>query len=356
MWTICYNLLGCYKLTLPLRIVHTLCMRDSCVEQNRTDESKIISIVIATFNRPRQIEDCLNALTRLEFDHSRWEVIIVDDGGKIDLLSIVNKFVAKLPVRLIRQEHCGPARARNYGAQQAVGRYIAFTDDDCAPEPSWLSELVVELERASESLIGGRTENGLGTDLYAATNQLLIDYLYEYYLVSRPTRAFFTSNNLACSARLFSLLGGFDSRFPKAAAEDRDFSCRWLESGKTLQFAPEARIKHLHSLNAAKFLRLHFNYGRGAFIYHRLRSKRTGEGLRPEPFKFYVDLLAYPLAQVGLPKRRRISLLLAISQLANTLGFFYQSILNNWIKIELNPHLKAADKPLAFVLSGPPTR
>jgi glycosyltransferase involved in cell wall biosynthesis len=45
--------------------------------------------------------------------------------------------------------------ARNAGAKLAQGQYLAFTDDDCAPTPDWLTFLAQGLEGAPQAMIGG---------------------------------------------------------------------------------------------------------------------------------------------------------------------------------------------------------
>ena len=45
---------------------------------------------------------------------------------------------SRLPVRLLIQAPAGPAKARNRGAEEAHGRWLAFLDDDCEAAPGWL--------------------------------------------------------------------------------------------------------------------------------------------------------------------------------------------------------------------------
>jgi glycosyltransferase involved in cell wall biosynthesis len=46
-------------------------------------EQPFFSIIIPTYNRPRQLTACLEALARLDYLRNRFEVIIVDDGSKV---------------------------------------------------------------------------------------------------------------------------------------------------------------------------------------------------------------------------------------------------------------------------------
>jgi GT2 family glycosyltransferase len=287
------------------------------------------SIVIPTYNRPERLENCLAAIAQLDYPRDRFEVIVVDDGSKTHLDSIVVTLQDRIQIKLLRQENAGPAAARNRGATEAQGEFLAFTDDDCQPLPDWLDRFAASLANAPDAMIGGKTINALVDNPYSTASQKLIDYLYEYYNPAKGKAAFFASNNIAMSKSGFHNLGGFDVSFPLAAAEDRDFCDRWQQN-YPMVYAPEAQVNHYHQLSLASFWKQHFGYGRGAFCFHQLRSQRTAKQLEIEPLSFYFDLLSYPFAGSLKQSQLLISSLFFLSQIANVTGFF-------WEKLVLNP-------------------
>lgn len=101
-------------------------------------ENPLFSIIIPTYGRPEQLARCLDAITRLEYPRSAFEVIVVDDGSEMSPEDTVRHFELSIEVKLFIQEHAGPAAARNKGAREAKGQFLAFTDDDCKPSPEWL--------------------------------------------------------------------------------------------------------------------------------------------------------------------------------------------------------------------------
>ncbi|MFQ4136062.1 glycosyltransferase family 2 protein [Nodosilinea sp. PGN35] len=285
--------------------------------------SYVFSVVIPTYNRPERLASCLLSLTRLSYPRDGFEVIVVDDGSAQPLAATVEPFEAVLNLTLLRQVNSGPAKARNAGAARAQGQYLVFTDDDCQPHPSWLNALAAQLDQQPLALVGGHTLNALPDNVFSTASQLLIDYLYDYYN-SRRAPSFFASNNFAMAAEQFRQLGGFDTSFPLAAGEDREFCDRWLQHGFPMAYAPEARVDHSHHLSLRRFWRQHFNYGRGAYCFHRVRSRRAAAQVKVEPLEFYWQLLTYPLVRRFQVQGMLLSGLLLMSQVANVVGFFWE--------------------------------
>ena len=281
------------------------------------------SIIIPTYNRPERLKSCLEAIANLDYPYDCFEVIVVDDGSNTPLDNIVAPLKNKINIQLLRQVNAGPAAARNKGAAVARGEFLAFTDDDCQPTPDWLNKFAQGFAQNPAAMIGGRTINALDNNPFSTASQKLIDYLYDYYNPAKGKDAFFASNNIAMPTANFKALNGFDVSFPLAAAEDRDFCDRWNLKYPML-YVPEAQVNHYHSLSLATFWKQHFGYGRGAFCFHQLRSKRLAKDLEVEPLSFYFDLLSYPFSTASRQPKLLISSLFFLSQVANVAGFFWE--------------------------------
>ncbi|MEL7355467.1 MAG: glycosyltransferase [Cyanobacteria bacterium J06560_6] len=283
------------------------------------------SIVVPTYNRPSQLASCLHALTQLDYPQERYEVVVVDDGSQTPLDTTVKPFQSETNITLLRQKNAGPAAARNTGARQAKGDYIAFTDDDCMPTADWLRQLTMALQARPDAMVGGQTLNALPGNVYSSASQALIDYLYSYYS-SASQGIFFASNNIAMSRQHFLDIGGFDISFPLAAAEDRNLCDCWQQAGYPMHYAPAATIQHAHALSLKSFWQQHFGYGRGAFCFHQVRAERTDQSIKVEPLKFYLDLLTYPLKKERIRSALSVSSLFLLSQVATTVGFFWEQL------------------------------
>jgi glycosyltransferase involved in cell wall biosynthesis len=281
------------------------------------------SVIIPTYSHRAELPGCLEALARQQFPTDSIEVIVVDDGSASPPATTVQGFANRLAIKLVTARHGGPAAARNVGARQAVGRFFAFTDDDCRPAPEWLSALAERFAAAPDHIIGGRTINALVKNPYAATSQLILDVVYHHFNGTLSGEAqFLASNNLALPADAFATVGGFDATF--TTSEDRELCDRWLRSGRRITYAPEAVVFHANPLDLRHLWRQHFGYGRGAWRFHRLRERLGHERFRPD-WKFYRRLALVPFAQKPPLWSLSISALMAVTQLANCAGFFYES-------------------------------
>lgn len=219
---------------------------------------------------------------------------------------------------------------RAIAARAGRGRFLTFTDDDCQPTPDWLATLGRAFEQAPQSMLGGRTINGLPANPYSSASQLIVDVVYAHYNADAKKARFFTSNNMALSAELFKRIGGFDERFLILACEDRELCDRWLHHDLEMRYAPQAVIYHSHPLTLREFCKQHFTYGRGAAHYHRIRARRSSGSMRRE-MSFHFNLRNWLLQPLHRTERRHALLLMALLmvwQLANFAGFVFESLVS----------------------------
>lgn len=279
------------------------------------------SVVVPSFQRPRQLDACLAALTLQDLSRERFEVLVVDDGSANPPRDIVAAYADRLHLRLIEQPNAGPAAARNNGASAARGTHVIFTDDDCRPAPQWLSSLASCVLTYPDAAIGGRVANALPDRLCSTASQLLIEFLYRYYNAKAADSRFLITSNLLMPRRAFLALGGFDLSFPLAGGEDRDLCERWCASGQQMTYCADAVILHAHELRLASFWRQHYNYGRGAHHLHRARARRGNPGFRLESIRFYSQLLLEPFRRDVSIRALRLSSLMLLSQVSYAVGY-----------------------------------
>lgn len=286
------------------------------------------TVIVPTYNRPDPLRHCLLALAAQDYPRDRFEVLVVDDGSELSPRAVVDELRSRLPVELLSETHGGPARARNQAARRARGRFLAFTDDDCRPEPSWLARMAAALERAPDRLVGGRIVNALPDNPFSSASQMIADIVYAHYNEDPENARFFSSNNFAIAADVFRSLGGFDEGFTVLACEDRELCDRWRAKGGRMLYERDAVVAHAHPLGLLSFVRQHFTYGRGAVHFHRIRAQRASGTMRNE-MSFHLNVgnwLVQPFRSRTAAAATRMAALMLLWQGANLSGFVYEKI------------------------------
>jgi len=284
-------------------------------------QNPFLSIIIPTYNRPLVLGQCLSSLANLDYPNDYYEIIVVDDGSSPAVESQIKMPKTGVPIRIFRKDNGGPASARNHGANQARGEYLVFTDDDCITPKDWLDKIANRLKQTPDAAIAGRTTNLESQNYYATACQDLLDSLHQHLNRDPNSATFATSNNLIVPRDKFLSIGGFDLRFKRAAAEDRELVFRWNYFKNQLVYDSNIMIAHHHRLSLKEFLQQHFNYGRGAHMYYQICRELTGARF---PFRFeyfYSNLLFYPFSHRSIWAASIVSLLLVLSQAVNVLGF-----------------------------------
>jgi glycosyltransferase involved in cell wall biosynthesis len=279
------------------------------------------SIVIPTYNRPAHLRRCLEAITRLRYPRSEFEVVVVDDGSEPPAAEVFAPFEGNLTLRSMRLRQGGPARARNAALAVALGEYVVFTDDDCQPDPGWLEAFDAVFVARPDAGAGGHIVDAPENNIFGRSSQLLVRYLYKYGESSTALPRFFCGNNLAFPRLGLAAFQGFSEGYPLAAGEDRDLCYRWSQQ-RDLLFAPSAIIAHHQDLNFTGFLRQHVRYGRGAFHFWEQRKMRGELRRSVAPLDFYTGMLLFPLRQLRAPESVGVAVLIALSLAANAAGYF----------------------------------
>jgi glycosyltransferase involved in cell wall biosynthesis len=189
-----------------------------------------ITVVIPTYNRMQDLEQCLKALQAQSLADGLFDVVIVDDGSVDDTSSVLKRWAASWPrLRFIRQTNRGPATARNAGVAHATGSIIAFTDDDCQPAPDWLQR------------IHDRFSQGFHGCLHGTVRSSLPSSPFVHSVIGEG--AVITSN-LAIEQSVFENIGRFDADFRAPWCEDADLYYRLRKASVPILYDPDLIVDH----------------------------------------------------------------------------------------------------------------
>jgi glycosyltransferase involved in cell wall biosynthesis len=288
------------------------------------DIAPTCSVVIATRDRPKRLAACLESLAAQDYPRERFEVIVVDDGGD-SRLPVATAYRERFRLSTLERPFAGRSAARNEGAARAGGQLVAFIDDDTESEPGWLHALATGHAAAPGDALGGRTVPMSTANPFARATGLILDLAYAHENSRLPRGArFFAANNLALPADRFRMLGGFNPRL--RVSEDRELCDRWVEQGFGMTFVPEAVIRHATPTNLGDFCRKHFDYGRGAFAYHRARWRR-GLGLSGFDSSFYRGPVRDTVRELVAQRDFACLSLLVAWQASTVAGFAWEATL-----------------------------
>lgn len=187
------------------------------------------SIIIPTYQRPNQLRACLAALAEQTVSLMTFEVIVVDDGDDPPTALAARQMAQQtgLTVRYLAQpERRGPAAARNRGWRVALAPLIAFTDDDCLPERTWLATALAHFNQDAQVLTG------------------LVNTPTVERRAGLPETSGSITANLFCRRNVLDFVGGFDEAFDSAWREDRELQFKIIRAGIGISACPDAVVVH----------------------------------------------------------------------------------------------------------------
>ena len=261
-----------------------------------------ISVVIPVFNPGDVLNDQLGALAAQRGFGEPWEVVLADNGCTDGSLDSVADHAERLTIRVVDATcHRGPAHARNRGAEEAQGTWLAFCDSDDVVAPDWLAQLWSAREIGD--LVTGTCDVTLLND--PALLKARGGPQYGTRLLDGPCEflPFAPSCNLLVDRETFLRLGAWDEQL--AHCEDVDFSWRAQLSGAHLHFADGAVIHYRYRRSVwGVFTQMRRYKAAEVRLYVRYRSagaQRSGVG--EALGRFWWILSRGPYVVLGLEHR-----------------------------------------------------
>jgi GT2 family glycosyltransferase len=235
-----------------------------------------ITVAIPTLDRPEALARCLDALFKGKVLPA--EVLIIDQGQEHTTQPIIVRFQSGVtPIVHCRQPRQGLSAARNLASARASCPLIAFTDDDCVPDPDWIAQI----ERTFNTFPTADAVTGrilpLATEVPAllAISVRTNNKSTEFHGRALPWHVG-SGGNFAVQRERLLRIGGYDERLgagsPGKAAEDTDLFYHLLLNGAVIRYEPSVVIYHERQ-DKDRFMRSFWNYsyGIGAFSAKYLR-------------------------------------------------------------------------------------
>lgn len=112
-----------------------------------------LSVIVCTYNRYEFLKSCLNSL--LKQSVSDFEVVVVDNFGEMRLRKLVVAIDGGKRFRYIHERQVGLSNARNRGARESRGKFLAYIDDDARATNAWVEKIIKRLESSNTEVLGG---------------------------------------------------------------------------------------------------------------------------------------------------------------------------------------------------------
>lgn len=197
-----------------------------------------VSVVIACLDAQDVLGGQLAALAAQRTDVP-FEVLVCDNGSRDRTVEVARAWVGRLPLRVVDASAVrGSGPARNVGAAQAVGPWLAFCDADDEVDGGWLTALAGGL--AEHPVVAGRLDGErLNPPRVRRTRPL--DQQSGLQLCSPEVGLPHASaGNLGVRRDAFMAVGGFDPGV--RYLQDTDLCWRLQLAGYPLVFVPDAVV------------------------------------------------------------------------------------------------------------------
>jgi len=244
-------------------------------ERGPVQVMQIATVAVCTRDRPEDLQRCLEAFMRLPDDGQ--EYLVIDNCPATDATQELVKNYPK--VRYVREDVPGSSAARNRALREAKHEFVAFTDDDAAPDPNWLRSLLqnfsdprvmcvtglvmpLELETEAQEWFERYSPHGRGFE------RRIFDGAQCNPLVVAPVGV---SASMALRKSSIDCIGLFDEALgagtPTVGGEDCELFARILRAGYCIVYEPRALSWHRHRRTWEELQKTLQGYGIGVYAF-----------------------------------------------------------------------------------------
>ncbi len=211
------------------------------------------------------------------------EMVIADGGSTDKTLTVIKQWQKKHPfITLVEVPKCpSPGFARNKALEVVKGEYIFFTDGDCAPCETWITDMLAVFEKDPKiGIVGGeiytlRVDPENLTELYCEHFRFnMVAPRYGFTITEgyfpplsdkSPTQIaghrayFFVTANAAYRKKAIDQA---QARFwSEPTGEDMEFGLQIQQYGWKLYFEPKAKVDHMHRADFPSLKKVWVSYG-----------------------------------------------------------------------------------------------
>src|SRR5690242_12339303 len=218
-----------------------------------------LSAVICTHNRYDLLPEAIESLVQQDVPAGLFEIIVVDNSPDQGGAARFGKRYEGLSnLTYLVEPTLGLSNARNIGTAAALGRIVAFIDDDARACPSWAKELLHAhaVFDGRAGIVGGRIAPRWGGEKPEWMGKPLLSYLsivdLGQELRELSAGEWLAGCNISFDRACLITAGGFSTRLGRMGSgstllsnDEMEVSERVRAMGKLEIYAPKAVVEHV---------------------------------------------------------------------------------------------------------------
>jgi len=189
----------------------------------------IVTVVVPVYDSEKYVHECMQSL--LAQNIRDFEILVIEDPPYDRTKEIIDAFEDRRIKYFRNPKRLGRYKSRNLGIQQARGKYVFFTDDDCIVSKDWIEQGLKSFHNEDCIAVEGKTY--YVSDKYKPT--------YSDHVIEQSRKGHFMTCNVAYTKRFIESTGGFDERYKHHG--DRDLGLRAIKFGR-IHFNPKMLVYH----------------------------------------------------------------------------------------------------------------
>ncbi len=209
---------------------------------NRKSDKPDISLIVVTHNSRGILDQCLASIMSTVDERS--EVIIVDNGGNDSFIGEIfnmHLLYIKCPINLY------PSEARNVGVSHAIGRIVAFVDDDAIVAKNFVQSI--------RDAFDSRDIVGLRGRILPRTSSPFNKNIGHYDLGNNYILAMLnTEGNAAILRRIYEEIGGMNPLLFCHEGIEISYRIHKRYGFEKMIYCPETIIHHDYADSQAKLI------------------------------------------------------------------------------------------------------
>jgi len=214
-----------------------------------------ISAIICTYNRASYLKRAVQSLLNQSLGKNDYEIIVVDNASTDHTANFIK---SNPSIRYIYEPVLKLSQARNTGWKNAMGKYVAYLDDDAVASYDWLKNIIDAFEniKPTPGVVGGKVYLDWETDRPKWLPEGSKYLGYFAYINWGDSGHFLKDNeylagaNIAYSKELLSEIGGFSLKLGRKgkklySMEELYTNYMLKEKGYRIYYSPKIVVDHI---------------------------------------------------------------------------------------------------------------